>query len=85
MARDGRRVAKVQVEGRHAQRWLDAVVDAEEGRPLHVATVYGYDLGQPGAAEQNAALFTEVFEAMAGLGQAPWVVGTDWNEEADAI
>ena len=61
------------------------MVEAEEGRSLHVATIYGYDSGQPGAAEQNAALFHEVFEAMAGSGQAPWVVGGDWNEEAAAI
>ena len=48
-------------------------------------SVYGYDSGQPEAAEKNAALFQEVFEALAGLGAAQWVVGGDWNEEAPAI
>ena len=84
LARNGRRVARVPVEGRCSQ-WLHAVVEVDVGRPLHVVSAYGYDSGQPEAAEKNAALFQEVFEALAGLGAAQWVVGGDWNEEAPAI
>ena len=53
LARDGRRVARIPSAGRDGGRWLHIVVEAEAGRPLHVATVYGIDSGQPGAAEQN--------------------------------
>jgi dimethylsulfoniopropionate demethylase len=55
------------------------------GHPLRVASIYGDDSGQPRAAELNAALIQEVFKAMAELGQAPWVIGGDWNKEASAI
>ena len=70
LARGGRRVARVPVEGKFAPRWLHAVVEADLGKPLHVVSVYGYDSGQPEAAEKNAALFQEIFEALAGLGAA---------------
>jgi exonuclease III len=85
LVRGGRRIARVPSVGRHPHRWLHTVVEAAEGRPLHVATVYGYDAGQPGAAALNAELVGDVLGAMAELGQAQWVVGGDWNEEADAI
>ena len=49
LVRDGRRVARAPSAGRHPQRWIHCVVEVAEGRPLHVATVYGFDVGQPGA------------------------------------
>ena len=61
------------------------MVEAGAGRPLHVATVYGFDAGQAEAAACNAELFREVFEAMAELGAAQWIVGGDWNEQAEGI
>ena len=61
------------------------MVEAAEGRPLHVVTVYGFDAFQPGAPALNAELIGDILSAMAELGQAQWVVGGDWNEEADAI
>ena len=85
LARGGRRVAKVPVVGKFSHRWLHAVVEADQGKPLHVVSVYGFDSGQPEAAGRNAALFQEIFEAMAGLGATQWVVGGDWNEESSAI
>ena len=85
LARGGRRVARVPVEGKFGPRWLHAVVEADQGKPLHVVSVYGFDSGQPEAAGRNAALFQEIFEAMAGLGATQWVVGGDWNEESSAI
>jgi cysteine-rich repeat protein len=85
LVRGGRRIARVPAVGRHPHRWLHTVVEAAEGRPLHVATVYGYDAGQPGAPGMNADLISDILEAMAELGQAQWVIGGDWNEEADAI
>ena len=71
--------------GRHPARWLHAVVEAEIGKPLRVVTLYGYDAGQPGAPERNVELFQDVFNAMAELGAAQWVIGGDWIEEAAAI
>ena len=71
--------------GRHPARWLHAVVEAECGKPLHVVTLYGYDAGQPGAAERKVELFQDVFRAVAELGAAQWLIGGDWNEEAAAI
>ena len=71
--------------GRHPQRWLHSVIEAAEGRPLHVVTVYGYDTGQPGAPGLNAELVSDIPEAMAASGQAQWVVGGDWNDEAGTI
>ena len=67
LARDGRRVARVPVEGRFSSRWLHAVAEVDLDKPLHVVSVYGHDSGQPRAAELNATLFQGVFEAMAGF------------------
>ena len=78
-------MARVPVAGRFSARWLHAVVEAHAGKPLRAVSIYGLDSGHPDAAEQNAALFQEVFEAMAELGAAQWVAGGDWNEEAAAI
>ena len=85
LVRDGRRVARVPSTGRHPQRWLHCAVEAAEGRPLHVVTVYGSDVGQPGAPGLNAELIGDILGAMAELGQARWVIGGDWNEEAGTI
>ena len=76
---------RCQPAGRHPEHWLHAVFEADLGKPLHVVTLYGYDAGQPGAAERNVELFQDVFRAMAELGAAQWVIGGDWNEEAATI
>ena len=56
LARDGRRGARVPVEGRFCAQWLRAVLEANQGKPLHVVLIYGFDSGQPEAAEKNAAV-----------------------------
>ena len=70
LVRDGRNIARVPSVGRHPQRWIHTVVEAAEGRPIHVVTVYGYDAGQPGAPALNAELIGDILGAMAELGQA---------------
>ncbi len=59
LARDGRRVARIPTCGHHTSRWLHAAVEAQSGRPLHFAAVYGYHAGQPRAAEKNTMLFQD--------------------------
>ena len=83
--REPRRIHAIPHDGEHAHRWLHAVVELGARRPLHVATVYGYDSGQPQAARRNAELFASIFSAMAGLGDARWLIGGDWNTEPHEI
>ena len=66
----------------HAQagRWSHAVVFAG-GTELHVFNVYGWPAGSPDEAARQSALWVELFAAIAGLGNAPWIAGWDWNPE----
>ena len=85
LVRAPRRIQLITHEGVHADRWLHAVLELGPQRPLHVVTLYGYDVGQPHAARRNAELFTEIFDVMAELGDARWIIGGDWNTEPQEI
>ena len=85
LARGGRRVAAIPHAGAHRDRWLHTAVERSKGQVLHVVSLYGWDAGTPGAAAKNAALFREVFAEMAALGAAPWVIGGDWNVQAQDV
>ena len=79
------RIQKVPHECKHAPRWLHCVAEHRPGHPIHVITLYGYDSGQPQAARRNAELFREVFEHVAELGRASWIIGGDWNVPAEEV
>ena len=65
-------------------RWSHVVVFAG-GTELHVFNVYGWPAGTPDQAARQSALWVEIFAAIAGLGNAPWVAGGDWNAEPHEI
>ena len=69
-------------EAPHAQagRRSHAVVLAG-GAELHLFNVYGWLVGSPDHAARQSALWVELFAAIAGLGNAPWIAGGDWNAE----
>ncbi len=65
-------------------RWSQAVVLAG-GTAIHFFNVYGWPEGSPDRAARQAALWGELFPAIAQLGGAPWVVAGDWNAKPEDL
>jgi hypothetical protein len=88
LALDGRSWRKVQAGvGNHHQRegrWSHMVVFAG-GTALHVFNVYGWPDGSQDRASRQAALWGELFPAIAQLGGAPWVAAGDWNARPEEL
>ena len=88
LARGGRPWRKVRIgSGNHHQRegrWSHAVVLAG-GTAIHFFNVYGWPDGTQDRAARQAALWGELFPAIAQLGAAPWVAAGDWNARPEEV
>lgn len=52
---------------------------------LRIASVHDAQAADPGQAGVTAHLLGEWQEYLAGLGNAPWILGGDWNLEPDEV
>ena len=52
---------------------------------MRFASVYGFDSSQGNADLKNSDLHDEIFGDMAELGNTQWVLGEDWNKQAEEI
>eukprot|EP00972_Heterocapsa_arctica_P014337 2109907-Heterocapsa_arctica.AAC.1 len=59
-------------------RWQHTGIEAG-GTTIHVLNVYGWPLGTTDLPARQKALWLEIFEQVATLGGAPWVIRGDWN------
>ena len=65
-------------------RWSHVVV-AAGGTAVHVFNVYGWPDGTQDREPRQAALWGELFPAIAQLGGAPWVAAGDWNARPEDL
>eukprot|EP00972_Heterocapsa_arctica_P077574 11442110-Heterocapsa_arctica.AAC.1 len=74
------------VQGPHWKegRWQHTGVEAG-GTTIHFFNVYGWPQGTNDLPSRQKALWLKLFEQVASLGRAPWVIGGDWNIQPDQL
>ena len=66
------------------RRWTHTAIGAG-GTQVHVINVYGWPLGTPDLWKNQNALWKEMFNHIAGLGDVPWIMAGDWNATPDQL